>query len=76
MDRGAWQATVYRVTKSRTRLSNFTFRKQWRTEEPGVLQFTGWQRVRHDSVPEQQQQGTSGKISVDSKLKKSDSKIF
>ena len=25
MDRGAWQATVYRVTKSRTRLSDFTF---------------------------------------------------
>ena len=25
MDRGAWWATVHRVTKSRTRLSNFTF---------------------------------------------------
>jgi len=25
MDRGAWQATVHGVTKSRTRLSNFTF---------------------------------------------------
>ena len=25
MDRGAWQATVHRVAKSRTRLSNFTF---------------------------------------------------
>ena len=25
MDRGAWQATVYGVTKSRTQLSNFTF---------------------------------------------------
>ena len=24
MDRGAWQATVHRVAKSRTRLSNFT----------------------------------------------------
>ena len=24
MDRGAWWATVHRVTKSRTRLSNFT----------------------------------------------------
>ena len=24
MDRGAWQATVHRVTKSRTRLSDFT----------------------------------------------------
>ena len=25
MDRGAWRATVYGVTKSQTRLSNFTF---------------------------------------------------
>ena len=25
MDRGAWQATVHGVAKSRTRLSNFTF---------------------------------------------------
>ena len=25
MDRGAWWATVHRVTKSRTRLSDFTF---------------------------------------------------
>ena len=25
MDRGAWQATVHGVTKSRTQLSNFTF---------------------------------------------------
>ena len=25
MDRGAWRATVHRVTKSRTRLSDFTF---------------------------------------------------
>ena len=25
MDRGAWPATVHRVTKSRTRLSNFQF---------------------------------------------------
>ena len=25
MDRGAWQATVHRVAKSRTRLSDFTF---------------------------------------------------
>ena len=33
MDRGAWQATVHRVTKSRTELSNFTFT------------FTGQERV-------------------------------
>ena len=25
MDRGAWKAAVYRVTKSQTRLSDFTF---------------------------------------------------
>ena len=25
MDRGAWRATVHKVTKSRTRLSDFTF---------------------------------------------------
>ena len=31
MDRGAWWATVHRVTKSRTRLSNFTFH-YYRTE--------------------------------------------
>ena len=28
----------------------------WRTEEPGVLQSMGWQRVGHDWVPGQQQQ--------------------
>ena len=43
MDRGAWQATVHEVTKSRTRLSDFTFtlteaesiKKRWQeyTEE-------------------------------------------
>ena len=27
----------------------------WRTEKPGVLQFTGLQRVRHDLLTEQQQ---------------------
>ena len=30
-------------------------RRQWRTEEPGLLQFTGLQRVRHYSATEQQQ---------------------
>ena len=32
MDRGAWQATVHEVTKSRTQLSDFTFthwRRKW-----------------------------------------------
>ena len=31
MDRGAWQATVHRVAKSRTRLSNFTSAKELET---------------------------------------------
>ena len=30
-------------------------RRQWRTEEPGVLQSIGSQRVRHDSMTEQKQ---------------------
>ena len=29
--------------------------RQWRTEEPGVLQSMGWQRVGHDWAAEQQQ---------------------
>ena len=32
------------------------FGRQWRTGQPGVLQFTGSQRLRHDLVTEQQQQ--------------------
>ena len=28
---------------------------QWRTGKPGVMQFTGWQRVNHDLLTEQQQ---------------------
>ena len=44
MDRGAWQATVHRVAKSRTRLSDFTslhFRGQ---EEKGTTEdeMAGW----------------------------------
>ena len=30
--------------------------RQWRTEDPGVLQAMGLQRVRHDLVTEQQQE--------------------
>ena len=30
--------------------------RQWRTEKPGVLQFMGSQRVRHNLATEQQQQ--------------------
>ena len=82
MDGGAWRATVHGVAKSRTRLSDFTFKlvknlpAMWETwvrslgqedplekmathssilawripwmEEPGGLQSTGSQRVRHD----------------------------
>ena len=32
------------------------FQKIWRTGKPGVLQFMGLQRVRHDLATEQQQQ--------------------
>ena len=34
----------------------WNFRRQWRTEEPGMLQSMALQRVRHDSATEQQQQ--------------------
>ena len=40
MDRGAWWATVHRVTKSRTQLSNFTFSLHfglWLSPHPGFL---------------------------------------
>ena len=33
MTRGAWRATVHGVTKSWTRLSNFTFTKENRDEQ-------------------------------------------
>ena len=33
MDRGVWQATVYGVAKSRTRLRNFTFTFHFHTLE-------------------------------------------
>ena len=34
--------------------------KDWRTGKPGVLQSTGWQRVRHDLVTEQWTTSCSG----------------
>ena len=52
MDRGAWQATVHRVTKSRTRLSDFTFtytsywRRKWQPTPvflPGISH--GWRSL-------------------------------
>ena len=52
MDGGAWWATVHGVTKSQTRLSNFTFTFIHLVFLPGESQ--GWEslvgshRVRHD----------------------------
>ena len=37
MDGGAWQATVHRVAKSRTRLRDFTFLSFWDTGLPSWL---------------------------------------
>ena len=34
MDRGAWQAIVHGVVKSRTRLSDFTHFRLWRVQQP------------------------------------------
>ena len=64
MDGGAWQATVHRVAKNRTRLNDFTFtfhlhalEKEFSsilawgipgTGEPGGLQSMGLHRVGHD----------------------------
>ena len=31
------------------------YQKMWRTEEPGVLQFMGSQRVEHDLLTEKQE---------------------
>ena len=33
MDKGSWQSTVHRVTKSQTQLSNFTFNFQFHALE-------------------------------------------
>ena len=46
-DRQAWRAAVHGVAKSRTRLSDWSdwlTGRQWRTEEPGMLQSMGSQR--------------------------------
>ena len=62
LDRGAWQATVYRITKSQTQLKQHPLEREmathssilaWKipwTEEPDGLQSTGLQRVGHDWV--------------------------
>ena len=64
MDREAWHAAVHGVAKSQTPLSNWTelnWTEQYSclgnpTEEPGILQSVGMQRVRHNLVNKQQQQ--------------------
>ena len=64
MDMEAWRAAIHGVAKSQTRLSDctegYSWRRKWQptlaslprespwTEEPGGLQSTGSQRVRHD----------------------------
>ena len=53
MDGGAWWATVHRVTKSQTRLSNFTFFHFHLLQYPGLensMESMGSQRVEHDWV--------------------------
>ena len=55
MDRGAWQATVHGVAKSQTWTEELSLSSilaweiSW-TEEPGGLQSTGSQRVRHNGA--------------------------
>ena len=54
------------ITDSRDMSLSKDFRRQWRAEEPGMLQFMGWQRVRHDLVTEQQQFKFSNRNSANS----------
>ena len=54
------------ITDSRDMSLSKNFRRQWRAEEPGMLQFMGWQRVRHDLVTEQQQFKFSNRNSANS----------
>ena len=42
------------ITDSRDMSLSKNFRRQWRAEEPGMLQFMGWQRVRLDLATKQQ----------------------
>ena len=69
MDRGAWQAAVHGVARSRTRLSNFTFmhwRRKWQPTPvflPGESQGRGslvgcclWGRTELDTTEATQQQ--------------------
>ena len=54
------------ITDSRDMSLSKNFRRQWRAEEPGMLQFMGWQRVRHDLATEQQQFKFSNRNSANS----------
>ena len=69
MDRGAWQAAVHGVAKSRTRLSDFTFtfmhwRRKWQPSVlawriPGTGELVGcrlWGRTESDTTEATQQQ--------------------
>ena len=54
------------ITDSRDMSLSKNFRRQWRAEEPGMLQFMGWQRVRHDLATEQQRFKFSNRNSANS----------
>ena len=73
MDRGAWQATVHEVTKSQTRLSDFTFthwRRKWQPtpvflpgESQGWWSLVGchlWGHTKSDTTKTSQQQQQIG----------------
>ena len=47
---GGWMASLTQWTWVWTNSG-----RQWRIGKPGVLEFMGWQRVRHDLLTEQQQ---------------------
>ena len=42
MDRGVWEAIVHGVTKSQTRLSDFTFTFSWTAEAREDVGNAGW----------------------------------
>ena len=42
MDRGVWEAIVHGVTKSQTRLSDFTFTFSWTVEAREDIGNAGW----------------------------------
>ena len=46
INRGAWQATVRGVAKSRTQLSGFTFFPRWRTGKESVCRYKEMQEIQ------------------------------